>query len=253
MLRSVVLVAVAVGVSSAQVSAERELALGKFLVAEVERQSKPVNNPEITGFAGEIIDKLARGVYLRLPVQLRILETTELVAGALPGSYLLLSSAAILKAGSEAELAAVLAHQIAHIQLGHGFRGARTETATIRRVFMGGRYGFCLRSGGAAFIPAGARPSLLESEAEADALGLRYLAKAGYDAEALIDVFDRWNARYRPDNASRAEARELSKEQSAAVVDSSRFARIRLALAPAPQRLSTTNAGDEAPPVVHRE
>jgi predicted Zn-dependent protease len=256
MLRSLVLVTVALGVSSAQIPAEKELALGKSLIAEIERESKPVDNPEVTGFVGGIVDKLAREVNLRFPVQLRVLESTRSIASTLPGGYLLLSSPAMLKAGSEAELAAVLAHQIAHIQLGHGAEGFRIKTGTVPLIFRGSWYGFCPRSG-AALVPLAATSSLLESEAEADALGLRYLAKAGYDAEALIDVFDRWSDRwsgkYRPDGASRAEARELAKEQSAAVVDSSRFARIKLALAPAERRLPTLNAGEEAPPVLHRE
>jgi predicted Zn-dependent protease len=105
------------------------------------------------------------------------------------------NSGLILKAESEAELAGVMAHEIAHVACRHGTRQATkgdiAQIATIPLIFMGGWTGYAIRQGMGLAIPMGFLAFSRGMEAEADYFGLQYMYKAGYDPTAFVDFFEK--------------------------------------------------------------
>jgi hypothetical protein len=150
------------------------------------------------------------------------------VASSLPGGVILISSGAILKSESEAELAALLAHAIGHSQIGLSDRPAPLPGSTIPMIYIGGRWGLCERSSDGA--PRSARASL--KEAQADLLALGYLVNAGYDPHALLSVFEHWNGGLLPDEQLKARSDSLNRTAALAVVDISAFEQTKAQLTP---------------------
>ncbi len=94
-------------------SLEKEIALGKQLAQEVQRQSKLVDDPIIAEYVNRVGQNLVRNSDARVPFTIKVLDAEEVNAFALPGGFFFVNSGLILKAGNEAELAGVMAHEIA--------------------------------------------------------------------------------------------------------------------------------------------
>jgi beta-barrel assembly-enhancing protease len=105
-------------------SIEKEIALGKQMAQEVERQSKIINDPTIAEYVNRVGQNLVRNSDAKVPFTIKVLDTEEVNAFALPGGFFFVNSGLILKAESEAELAGVMAHEIAHVAARHGTKQA---------------------------------------------------------------------------------------------------------------------------------
>jgi predicted Zn-dependent protease len=101
-------------------SLEKEIALGKQLAQEVERQAKIIDDPVIAEYVNRIGQNLVRNSDAKVPFTIKVLDTEEVNAFALPGGFFFVNSGLILKADSESELAGVMAHEIAHVAARHG-------------------------------------------------------------------------------------------------------------------------------------
>src|SRR5947208_14616351 len=113
-------------------SLEKEIALGKQLAQEVERQAKVIDDPVIAEYVNRVGQNLVRNSDAKVPFTIKVLDSEEVNAFALPGGFFFVNSGLILKAASESELARVMAHEIAHVAARHGTRQAtRGETANI--------------------------------------------------------------------------------------------------------------------------
>src|SRR5579883_2129824 len=123
-------------------SIEKEIAMGKQYAQEVERQAKIIDDPVITEYVNRVGQNLVRNSDVKVPVIIKVLDSEDVNAMALPGGFFYVNSGLILKADNEAELAGVMSHEIAHIAARHGTRqatrGQIANLATIPLIFMGG-------------------------------------------------------------------------------------------------------------------
>ncbi len=176
-------------------SLEKEIALGKGLAQEIERQAKIVDDPVIAEYVNRVAQNLVRNSDCKVPVSTKVLDTEEPNAMALPGGFFFVNSGLILLADNEAELAGVMSHELAHIAARHGTRqatrGQLTNLATIPLIFMGGWTGYGIRQAASVAIPLGFLSFSRGFEAEADMLGLQYMYKAGYDPTGFVDFFEK--------------------------------------------------------------
>jgi predicted Zn-dependent protease len=176
-------------------SVEKEIALGKQMAQQVERQAKIINDPVIAEYVNRLGQNLVRNSDAKVPFTIKVIDTEEVNAFALPGGFFFVNSGLILKADTEAELAGVMAHEIGHVAARHGTRqatrGELAQLATIPLIFMGGWTGYGIRQAASVAIPIGFLSFSRGMEAEADLLGLEYMYKSGYDPVAFVDFFEK--------------------------------------------------------------
>jgi predicted Zn-dependent protease len=179
------------GIASADT--EKERMLGQALATEYERRATLVADPAVTQYLDGLARKLAAHADLPCLLVVKVLEAGEPRAVPLPGGFFYLTSGLILRAESESELAAILAHGIGHIALWIRTRPApdAPKSATIPLVFVGGDSGLCLRLATPSLVPPALRANAQSREESADQLALEYLSKTNYDPNGLPSIFDK--------------------------------------------------------------
>jgi predicted Zn-dependent protease len=167
-------------------SLEKEIALGKQLATEVERQAKIVDDPIIAEYINRVGQNIVRNS-----------DAKEVNAFALPGGFFFVNSGLILKADTEAELAGVMAHEIAHVACRHATRqqtkGDLMEIGAIAGSMLTGWTwtGYAIRQGMSLAIPLTMLQFTRAEERQADHFGLQYLYKSGYDPRSFVDFFEK--------------------------------------------------------------
>ena len=181
-------------------SLEKEIALGKGLAQEVERSSKLIDDPVVTEYVNRVGQNLVRNSDARVPFTIKVIDSDEVNAFALPGGFFYVNSGLILRADSESELAGVMGHEIAHVCARHATKNATKgdiiQLASIpAMIFIPyGWAGYGIYEGMNIAIPLTFLKFSRNNEREADFLGLQYMYKAGYDPNAYVAFFERIEA-----------------------------------------------------------
>src|SRR5579862_7259913 len=157
-------------------SIDKEIALGKSLAQEVERTSKPINDPVITEYVNRVGQNLVRNSDAKVPFTIKVLDSDQINAFALPGGFFYVNSGLILAADSEAELAGVMGHEISHVAARHGTRNAtKGQIAQIGLIAASiampyGWTGYAIMQGAGMVISLGFLTFSRANEREADRL-----------------------------------------------------------------------------------
>jgi predicted Zn-dependent protease len=184
-------------------SLEREIALGKQAAMEVEKTAKMINDPVVTEYVNRVGQNLVRNSDAKVPFTIKVIDSDEINAFALPGGFFYVNSGLILRADEEAELAGVMGHEIAHVAARHGTKtatkGEIMQIASIPLILLGpgGWAGYGLYEGINLAIPMSYLKFTRDAEREADFLGLQYMYKAGYDPNAFVSFFEKIEAEER--------------------------------------------------------
>ncbi len=233
-------------------SLDREIALGKQLSMQVESSARLVSDPAINEYINRIGQNLVRHSDARVPFTIKILDNQEVNAFALPGGFFYVDSGLILAADNEAELAGVMAHEIAHVAARHATKNMTRaqiwNMASIPLIFIGGPVAYAISEVAGLAVPLGFLKFSRDAEREADLLGLEYDYATGYDPQAFVQFFEKLNVEKKkpnfvakafathPMNVERIEAaqdeiRKYLPDRPEYIVDTSEFENIKARLA----------------------
>ncbi len=180
-------------------SLETEIRMGKQYAMQVESSVKMVQDPVVNEYINRIGQNLVRNSDAKVPFTIKVIDSDEVNAFALPGGFFYVNSGLILAADEEAELAGVMAHEISHVCARHGMRQMTraniAQLATIPLIFVGGGIGYGIYEAAGLGLPLTFMKFQRNFEAEADYLGLQYMYKTGYDPQAFISFFEKIQAR----------------------------------------------------------
>src|SRR5262249_43203275 len=179
-------------------SIETDIKIGKTYAQQFEASTKMIQDPVVTEYVNRIGQNLVRNSDAKVPFTIKVVDADDVNAMALPGGFFYVNSGLILAVDDEAELAAVMAHEIAHVALRHGTRGQTradiANIATIPLIFLGGGIGYAARQAAGIGLPLTFLKFSRGFEAEADYYGLEHMYKAGYDPNAFVTIFEKLQA-----------------------------------------------------------
>jgi predicted Zn-dependent protease len=233
-------------------SKEKARALGQQLATEVEHQADVIDNPILVEYLERVGKWLSAECSVESPLQVRVIASDEMNAFALPGGFLFVNTGLIRNAGSEAELAGVLAHLIASVRTGPLMRSGNIGNyGSIPLIFMGGWHGYGYQPESAKFLlPVGLLKAHRAAVLANDEYGLQCLSQAGYDPEAFVQNLQRLQA------AEPAAASTLAAAQFAThPLAGDRIAKAQAAIAEMPPRSEyrmSTSSFDEVKAWVER-
>jgi len=191
-------------------SLDKQVAMGRAYAEQVESSSKLVTDPVVTEYVNRVGQNLVRNSDAQVPFTIKILDSDDINAFALPGGFFYVDSGLLIAADNEAELAGVMAHEIAHVSACHAARemsrGQLMQMASIALIFVGGGIGYAVQNIAGLAMPMGFLKFTRSFEAEADYLGIEYMYKAGYDPQALTAFFEKVKAleKHKPGTITKA-------------------------------------------------
>jgi len=180
-------------------SLETEIKIGKQYAMQVDNSVKMVTDPVVNEYVNRIGQNLVRNSDAQVPFTIKVIDSDEVNAFALPGGFFYVNSGLILAADEEAELAGVMAHEISHVCARHAMRQMTranwANIGTIPLIFVGGGIGYAIYEAAGLGLPLTFMKFQRNFEAEADYLGLQYMYKTGYDPQAFISFFEKIQAK----------------------------------------------------------
>jgi hypothetical protein len=179
-------------------SIESEIRMGKAYATQIEASLKMVTDPVINEYVNRVGQNLVRNSDAKVPFTIKVVDSDVINAMALPGGFFYVNSGLILAADNEAELAGVMAHEIAHVAARHTTRQLTRAQfinyASLPLIFVGGGIGLAAREAAGIGVPMTFLKFSRGFEAEADFLGIQYMYKAGYDPNEFVNFFEKIQA-----------------------------------------------------------
>jgi predicted Zn-dependent protease len=177
-------------------SKEKEIAIGRQLSLEVEQQAKLVEDPVITEYINRVGQNVVLNSDAKIPFTIKVIDSDEVNAFALPGGYFYVNKGLILAADNEAELAGVMAHEIAHVAARHAMENQGKAQAMnygmlAGIIFGGGVVSTVLQNAGGILGGLSMLKFSRGAEEEADKLGVQYLYASGYDPTSMATMFEK--------------------------------------------------------------
>jgi predicted Zn-dependent protease len=181
-------------------STEKEVRLGRELAAEVDRQAKFVDDPAITEYVNRVGQNIVLHSDSKVPFTIKVIDSDEVNAFALPGGFFYVNKGLILAADNEAELAGVMAHEIAHVAARHAVENQTKASlleygAIAGSIFLGGIPGMIYQNTAGIGLLGIFMKFSRGAEEEADKLGVQYMYAAGYDPGAMATMFEKLEAK----------------------------------------------------------
>ncbi|MGC8549789.1 MAG: M48 family metallopeptidase [Acidobacteriaceae bacterium] len=269
-------------------SDRQQVAMGQQYAQEIDKSTHFITDPVVDEYVNRIGQNLVKNSDAKVPFTIKVIDSNQINAFALPGGFLYVNSGLILAADNEAELAAVMAHEIAHVAAHHAAREMTrmniAQIASVPLIFMGGWTGYGIYEASNLAIPVTFMKFSRQFEAQADYLGIQYLYKTGYDPTAMISFFEKIEAleKQKPNIMARVFAShpmtpdrvEAAEKEIATILpprreyieNTSEFERVKARLArienrrklnaPAgkskPSLRTASTDGNAAPPTLHR-
>ncbi len=179
-------------------STDTEIKMGKTYADEIEKSSKFITDSVIDEYVNRIGQNIVKNSDCKVPFTIKVIDSDEINAFALPGGFFYVNSGLILNADEEAELAGVMAHETAHVCAHHAVREMTrmnyAQLGTIPLIFIGGWTGYGIYEAASIGIPITFMRFSREFESQADYLGVQYMYRAGYDPQAFITFFEKVQA-----------------------------------------------------------
>lgn len=179
-------------------STDWEVRNGKSYAMEVERSSKLITDPVIVEYINRVGQNIVKNSDAKVPFTIKVIDSDEINAMALPGGFFYVNSGLILAADNESELAGVMAHEIAHVAAHHAARENTRlqymQLSTVPLMFIGGYTAYGLYEASQLAIPLSFLKFSREFEAQADWLGVQYSYRSGYDPQGLVTMFEKLQA-----------------------------------------------------------
>ena len=181
-------------------SQEKEVAMGHQLALEIEQQAKLVEDPIVTEYINRVGQNVVLNSDAKIPFTIKVIDSDEVNAFALPGGFFFVNKGLILAADNEAELAGVMAHEIAHVAARHAMENQGKMTAIqyglLGTIIFGGGIASTIAQNAGGFAQL---MSFLQfsrgAETEADVLGVQYLYASGYDPTGMSTMFEKLNSK----------------------------------------------------------
>lgn len=179
---------------------ESEVKIGRQLAAQVEREAKFVDDPIITEYVNRVGQNIVLHSDAKIPFTIKVIDSDEVNAFALPGGFFFVNKGLVLAADNEAELAGVMAHEIAHVAARHAMENQRKmqilDYGLLAGILLGGGViGNVLYNAGGLIEGLSFLKFTRGAEEEADKLGVQYMWAAGYDPNAMATMFEKLEAK----------------------------------------------------------
>jgi beta-barrel assembly-enhancing protease len=181
-------------------STDWEIRNGKQYSMEIEKSAHMVTDPVIVEYVNRVGQNIVKNSDCKVPFTIKVIDSDEINAMALPGGFFYVNSGLIMAADEEAELAGVMAHETAHVCAHHAARQmtkmnyAQIGSIPLIILTQGSWTGYGIYEATQLAIPMGFLQFSRMDEAEADWLGVQYMYKSGYDPQAFVQFFEKLDA-----------------------------------------------------------
>jgi beta-barrel assembly-enhancing protease len=181
-------------------STDSEIKMGKQYADEIEKSTRFITDPVIDEYVNRIGQNIVKNSDCKVPFTIKVIDSDEINAMALPGGFFYVNSGLILNADEEAELAGVMAHETAHVCAHHAAREMTrlnyVQIGMVPLIMLTGYTwtGYGIYEAAQLAIPITFLEFSREFEAQADYLGVQYMYRAGYDPQAFISFFEKVQA-----------------------------------------------------------